>query len=66
MDRDFGSVARLNLFFVCFLDGSLFFEKPAGIVCHAFEAFIIGCILLELEVISFLPIIFKLIFRVTE
>ena len=41
------SVTRLNLFFVCFIDGSHFFKKPAGIVCHAFEAFSRGCILLE-------------------
>ena len=33
------SVTRLNLFFVCFMDGSHFFKEPAGIVCHAFEAF---------------------------
>ena len=45
------SATKLNLF----LDGSLFFkEPPAGIVCHAFEAFSRGCILLELE---FPPII---------
>ena len=34
---------RLNLF----LDDSCFFREPAGIVCHAFEAFSRGCILLE-------------------
>lgn len=66
MARYFGSVTRLILFFVCFLDGSLFFEKLAEIVCYAFESFIRGCILLEVEVVSFLPIIFKLFFRFTE
>ena len=58
------SVTRLNLLFVCFLDGFLFFEEPVGILCHAFEAFSRGCILLELEMITFLPIIFKLFFRI--
>ena len=58
------SVARLNLLIGC-LDGSRFFKKPAGIVCHAFEAFSRVCILLKLEMIGFLPIIFKLFFRVT-
>ena len=48
-----------------FLDGSRFFREPAGIFCHAFEAFRSGCILLELEMKSFLLIIFKLFFRVT-
>ena len=43
--------------FVCFLDGSRFFKEPAGIVCHAFEVFSSGCILLELEMITFRPII---------
>ena len=47
----------LICFFLCFLDGSRFFEEPAEIVCHTFEAFSRGCILLELEMISFLPII---------
>ena len=37
----------------------LAFKEPAGTVCHSFEAFIRDCILLELEMISFLPIIFK-------
>ena len=46
----------LQLVFVCFLDGSRFFKEPAGIACYAFEAFSRGCILLELEMISFLPI----------
>ena len=35
----FGSstpITRLNLFFVCFIDGSRFFKKTTGIVCHAF------------------------------
>ena len=54
IDLVFGSltsVTKLNLF----LGGSRFFkEPPAGIVCHPFEAFSRGCILLELE---FLPII---------
>ena len=49
------SVARLNLLIGC-LDGSR---------CHAFEAFSRVCILLKLEMIGFLPIIFKLFFRVT-
>ena len=51
------SVARYNLFFVSFLDGSCFFKEPAGIVYYAFEAFSRGCILLELGMINFLPII---------
>ena len=42
----------------------LAFKEPAGTVCHSFEAFSRGFILLELEMISFLPIIFKLFFRV--
>ena len=42
----------------------LAFKEPAGTVCHSFEAFSRGCILLELEMISFLSIIFKLFFRV--
>ena len=42
----------------------LAFKEPAETVCHAFEAFSTGCILLELEMISFHPIIFKLFFRV--
>ena len=42
-----------------FLDGSRFFKEPAGIACYAFEPYSRGwCILLELEMISFLPIIF--------
>ena len=40
-----------------FLDVSRFFKEPAGIVCPAFEAFSRGCLLLELGIISFLPII---------
>ena len=47
------SVTRLNLFFVCFIDGSRFFKEPAGIVCHAFEAFSRGCILSELKITIF-------------
>ena len=30
------SVTRINLFFICFIDGSRFFKEPAGIACHAF------------------------------
>ena len=45
------SVTRLNLFFVRFIDGSSFFKEAARIICHAFEAFSRGCILLELKVI---------------
>ena len=41
------SVTRLSLF----LDGSHFFKEPAGIVCHAFEAFSRGCVLIELKTI---------------
>ena len=59
------SVTRLNLFFECFSNGSRFLKESAGIVCHAFETFGGGCILLELEMISFLPIIFQLFFIVT-
>ena len=44
----------------------LAFKEPAGVVCHSFEAFSIGCILLESEMISFLPMIFKLFFRVAR
>ena len=50
----FGSstpATRLNLFFACFIDGSRFFKEPAGIVCHAFEAFSRSCVLLELKII---------------
>ena len=36
-------VTRLNLFFLCFLDGFRFFKEPAGIVYHAFKAFSRGC-----------------------
>ena len=43
------SVIRLNLFFVRFVDGSRFFNEPAGIVYHAFEAFSKSCILVELK-----------------
>ena len=32
-------VTTSNLFFGRFFDGSSFFEEPAGIVWHAFEAF---------------------------
>ena len=32
------------------------FKQPAGAVCHSFEVFSRGCILLELEMVSFLPI----------
>ena len=42
----------------------LAFKEPAGTVCHSFEAFSRGCIFLELEIISFLPIIFTLFFSV--
>ena len=51
------SVIRLYLFFVWFLDGSRFFKEPIGIVCHAFEAFSRGSILLEFEMTSFVSII---------
>ena len=51
------SVTRLNLFFVCFLDGSRFFKKPAGKVCHAFKVFSRGCILIGLGMINLLSII---------
>ena len=51
------SATRLNMFYVCFLDGPHFFKEPAGIVCHAFEAYSRVYILLELPVICFLPVI---------
>ena len=54
-------VTRLNLFSRCFID-VLDLKEPAGTVCHSFEAFSRGRILLKLE-ISFLPIIFKLFFK---
>ena len=47
-DLAFGSstsVTRFNLFFVCFV--SRFFKEPSGIVCHTFEVFSRGWILLE-------------------
>ena len=47
----------------CFLDGSRFLKEPVGLVCHAFEAFSRSCILLGLEMISFLP---KLFLRIAE
>ena len=43
---------------ICFLDVFymvLAFNEPAGTVCHACEAFSRGFILLELEMIRFLP-----------
>ena len=46
------------------LDGFHFFKEPAGIVWHAFVVFGGGCILLSLEMVSVLPIIFKLL-RIT-
>ena len=39
--------------FCIFLDGSHFHKEPPEIVCHAFETFSRGCILLELEMIKF-------------
>ena len=53
------SVPILNLFFLCFLVGYRFL-KNQEIVCHALEAFSRGCILLELEMISFPIIVFFL------
>ena len=58
-------VTRLNLFSRCFID-VLDLKEPAGTVCHSFEAFSRGRIFLKLEMISFLPIIFKLLFRAAE
>ena len=46
-----------------------FFKELAGIVCHAFEAFSRGCILLELNFSSYNLQLFssyKPLFRVTE
>ena len=40
-----------------------FFKEPAQIVCAFFEAFSGSFILLELEMISFLAMIFKRFFR---
>ena len=60
------SATRHNLFFGCFLDGSRFLKETVGIVCHAFEAFSRGCILLDIEMISFLPKLFKLFFRIAK
>ena len=45
------------------LDGIHFSKEPVGIVCHAFVVFGGGSILLALEMVSVLPIIFKL-FRI--
>ena len=61
-------VTRLDLFLGFFLNEShFFFKEPTGKVCHTLEAFSCrGCILLELEMISFLPIILKLFFRVAR
>ena len=53
-----GQFLLLHLICFCmFLDGSRVFEKQAGMVCHAFEAFSRGLILLELEMIIFLIVI---------
>ena len=60
-------LANLLLDLICFLDVSLMvlaFKEPAGTVCHSFEAFSRFYIALELEMISFLPTIFKFFFRV--
>ena len=43
----------------------LAFKKPAGTVCQSFKTFSRVCILLELEMISFTHLFFKLLFRVT-
>ena len=56
----------LNLFSVCFIDGSHFFKKSAGRICHAFEVFGRGCILSELIELSELFSSYKLFLRVTE
>ena len=56
----------LNLFSVCFIDGSHFFKKSAGRICHAFEVFGRGCILSELTELSELFSSYKLFLRVTE
>ena len=60
------TVTRHNMLFLCFWDGSRFFKGPAGIVFQAFEAFRWVCILLELEMISFLRKFFKLSFKIAE
>ena len=52
------SVTKLYLFFENCLGGFRFFNEPAGKVCHASEALSRGFVLLELEMILFLPIIF--------
>ena len=36
----------------------LAFKEPVGTVCHAFETFSCCCILLYLEMTSFLPVVF--------
>ena len=51
------SVTTLKFVLVCCIDGSRFFKEPVGIVYHAYEALSRGCILLELKMISFLPMI---------
>ena len=51
---------------MCFLDGSGYFQEPAGIACYAFEAFSRGCILLEQEMISFFLSSYEIFLRVTE
>ena len=43
------SVTRLSFFFVCFIDSCRSFKETAEIVCHVFEAFSRGCMLLELK-----------------
>ena len=58
------SVARFNLILWMF-NGSHYFKEPAEIVCHCFKPFNRGYILLELEMIIFLHMIFKLFFNVT-
>ena len=50
------SVTRLNLFFIRFLE-------PARVVFVFFEVFSGGFILLELEMMNFVPIIFNFFFR---
>ena len=51
------SVTTLKFVLVCCIDGSRFFKEPVGIVYYAYEALSRGCFLLELKMISFLPMI---------
>ena len=60
------TVTRLNMFFFYVSEMVLAFLKDQQEVFQAFEAFSWVCILLELEMISFLRKFFKLSFKIAE